>query len=114
MIGSDDKVLVALDSNHSRDHVRCELEKYAPLVTPGSYIVVFDAVMKILADAPSGNPEWVTNNPGSAIEDFLKEHPEFESDPLYNRLAVTYCPRGFLKRKNYGRLAGLVAAVRGR
>src|SRR3954454_209037 len=36
-----DRVLVALDSNHTREHVRGELERYAPLVTPNSYLVVF-------------------------------------------------------------------------
>lgn len=99
MIGLGDKVLVALDSNHSFDHVRLELEKYAPLVTPGSYIVVFDGVMQILADAPSGKSEWALNNPTLAAEDFLAIHPEFEIDPYYNRLTATYCPGGFLKRK---------------
>lgn len=99
MIGLGDKVLVALDSNHSFDHVRLELEKYAPLVTPGSYIVVFDGVMQILADAPSGKSEWASNNPTLAAEDFLAIHPEFEIDPYYNRLTATYCPGGFLKRK---------------
>lgn len=99
MIRPDEKVLVALDSNHSCDHVRGELEKYAPLVTPGSYIVVFDGVMKILADAPNAKPGWVTDNPASATQEFLGKHPEFEVDLYYNRLAVTYCPGGFLKRK---------------
>lgn len=99
MIKPGDRVLVALDSNHSFDHVKLELEKYAPLVTPGSYIVVFDGVMRILADAPNGKSEWASNNPGLAAEDFLARHPEFEIDPCYNRLTVTYCPGGFLKRK---------------
>ena len=99
MMRSSDSVLVALDSNHSLAHVKLELEKYAPLVTPGSYIVVFDGVMRILADAPNGKSEWASNNPGLAAEDFLARHPEFEIDPCYNRLTVTYCPGGFLKRK---------------
>lgn len=99
MIRTGDRVLVALDSNHSFDHVRLELEKYAPLVTPGSYIVVFDGVMRILADAPSGKWEWASDNPSLAAEDFLGRHPEFEIDPYYNRMAATYCPGGFLRRK---------------
>jgi cephalosporin hydroxylase len=99
MIRREDKVLVALDSNHNRAHVRRELEEYAPLVTPESYIVVFDGVLEILFDAPSGRSEWATDNPAAAIRDFLAEHPEFEADPYYNRLTVTYCPSGFLRRK---------------
>lgn len=98
-IQKEDRVLVALDSNHSYKHVRSELEKYAPMVTPESYIVVFDGVMEILIDAPSGRPEWARDNPASAIRGFLESHPEFEVDPYYGRLSVTYCPNGFLKRR---------------
>jgi cephalosporin hydroxylase len=99
MVRPEDKVLVALDSNHTYTHVRQELEQYSPLVKPEGYIVVFDGVMEILADAPSGKPEWVTDNPAAAVRDFLVEHPEFEVDPYYNRLSVTYSPGGFLRRR---------------
>ena len=40
-----------------------------------------------------------TDSPVVAIRDFLVEHEEFEVDPYYNRLGVTYCPGGFLWRK---------------
>jgi cephalosporin hydroxylase len=102
MIRPREVVLVALDSNHSYAHVRAELEAYAPLVTPGSYLVVFDGIMDSVADAPNGRPEWTTDNPGRAVEDFLSHHPEFEIDRYYNRLLVTYCPAGFLRRKVAG------------
>lgn len=98
MIQTGDKVLVALDSNHAYAHVRKELDKYAPLVTPGSWLVVFDGVMEILTDAPDGKPEWARDSPAGAVRDFLSKHPEFEADPCFNRLAVTYCPGGFLRK----------------
>jgi cephalosporin hydroxylase len=98
LIQPRDRVLVALDSNHTYAHVREELERYSQVVTPGSYLIVFDGVMEILTDAPSGSPTWISDSPASAIRDFLSTHPEFKIDPLYNRLTVTYCPRGFLKR----------------
>lgn len=94
-----DTVLVALDSNHTYGHVRQELEKYGPMVTPGSYLVVFDSIMEMLADAPNGKAGWATDNPAAAVRDFLAQHPEFEVDPYYNRLQVTYCVGGFLKRR---------------
>jgi cephalosporin hydroxylase len=91
-------VLVALDSNHTRRHVAAELERYTPLVTPNSYCVVFDAVMTMVSDAPSAGEGWDMDNPLEAVREFLSEHPEFEVDPAFNRLEVTYCQSGFLRR----------------
>ena len=104
-VGNAHTVLVLLDSNHSRDHVRSELELYAPLVTTGSYIVATDGIMRDVADAPRGKPEWTTDNPVSAAEAFLTAHPEFrleqpawpfnESDLTNN---VTHWPQAYLRR----------------
>ncbi len=93
-----ERVMVMLDSNHTHDHVRAELELYAPLVGPGSYIVVFDGVMTLVADAPNSKPGWDKDNPLTAVTEFLQAHSDFESDPSYERLAVSYCPGGFLRR----------------
>jgi cephalosporin hydroxylase len=92
------RTMVMLDSNHTRDHVRSELELYAPLVSPASYLVVFDEVMPMVADAPNGKPSWVDDNPLEAVRDFLSTHPEFGADPAPERLGVTYCHGGFLRR----------------
>jgi cephalosporin hydroxylase len=92
------RTMVMLDSNHTRDHVRSELELYAPLVSPGSYLVVFDEVMTMVADAPNGKPTWVDDNPLEAVRDFLSTHPEFVADPAPERLGVTNCRGGFLRR----------------
>ena len=91
--------MVSLDSNHTSTHVREELEKYSKLVTPESYIVVFDGVLDSLSDAPAFREEWASGTPADAIRSFLPEHQEFEVDNYYNRLGVTYCPEGFLRRK---------------
>lgn len=93
-----ESVMVMLDSNHTRDHVRAELELYAPLIGPGGYIVVFDEVMPMVADAPNGKPSWDLDNPLEAVRDFLAAHPDFEVDRNYERLATTYCRGGFLRR----------------
>jgi cephalosporin hydroxylase len=91
-------VMVALDSNHTREHVAAELERYAPLVTPGSYCVVFDGVMTMVSDAPNAGENWQRDNPLEAVSEFLSEHNEFEVDHSFNRLEVTYCQSGFLRR----------------
>jgi cephalosporin hydroxylase len=98
MIRPEDRVLVSLDSNHSAAHVREELGLYSPFVSPGSYLVVFDGVMQVVADSPGGSPDWDHDNPWQAVEGFLAENPDFAVDPYYNRLGVTHCPGGFLRR----------------
>jgi len=95
------RVLVCLDSMHTHDHVLGELNAYAPLVTPGSYCVVFDTFVedmppKFFADRP-----WdVGNNPKTAVHHWLAGHPDFEIDAeMEQRLQVTVAPHGFLRRK---------------
>ena len=99
-IRPSDRVLVVLDSLHTRAHVAAELESYAPLVTPSSYLVVFDGVMSMVADAPNAGVDWETDNPLTAVDDFLVENLSFERDPAFGRLGVTYCPAGFLRRRD--------------
>ncbi|MFA5786448.1 MAG: CmcI family methyltransferase [Actinomycetota bacterium] len=99
LVAPDESVVVMLDSSHTRQHVRSELELYGPMVTAGSYLVVFDSVMSMLTDAPGGSPAWVTDNPGEATRDFLSAHPDFVADRNCERLGVTYCRGGFLRRR---------------
>jgi cephalosporin hydroxylase len=99
LIAPNEKVMVLLDSNHSKHHVREELESYAPLVSSGSYIVAADGNMDDLSDVPGGRAEWTTDNPKAAVHEFLASHPEFEIDPEPTRLGVTYWPDAFLKKK---------------
>jgi len=97
--------MVVLDSAHTREHVSRELEVYAPLVTPGSYLVVADGIMRDLADVPGGQASWLTDNPAQAVSDFLASHPEFILRPsggLGNRgtlsASLTYFSNGWLQR----------------
>ena len=95
------RVMVCLDSMHTHDHVLAELDAYGPLVTPGSYCVVFDTFVedmppKFFADRP-----WdVGNNPQTAVKKWLGEHAEFDVDfDIEQRLQVTVAPHGFLRRR---------------
>jgi cephalosporin hydroxylase len=76
-IGSGNRVFVFLDSDHSKSHVLRELNAYAEMVTPGSYIIAADGVMQSLTDTPWGRPEWVEDNPAAAAREFAASHPEF-------------------------------------
>jgi cephalosporin hydroxylase len=93
-------VILCLDSNHTHDHVLKELQFYAPLVSVGSYCVVFDTGIEFLSkDLISDRPWGPGNNPMTAVWEFLKAHPEFEIDKSVElKLLVTSAPDGYLKR----------------
>ncbi len=95
-----ERVLVCLDSNHTHDHVRQELELYAPLTSVGSYCVVFDTLIEDMPQDEYPNRSWGPgNNPKTAVWDYLKSHPEFEIDKsIAGKLLVTVAHDGFLKR----------------
>ena len=95
-----ERVLVCLDSNHTHEHVREELELYAPLVSKGSYCVVFDTVIEELPDEYFPDRPWSKgDNPKTAVWDYLKDHPEFEIDQqVHNKLLITVARDGYLKR----------------
>jgi cephalosporin hydroxylase len=88
MVGSD-PVMVVLDSDHSRVHVKWELRYYAPLVTPGQYLVVEDCYDK---DAKLAGP-------GEAVEWFLKTDKRYEQTNLDRRYLVGFVRGGWLRRK---------------
>jgi cephalosporin hydroxylase len=106
LIKPGEAVMVFLDSCHTKQHVLAELEAYHDLVTPGSYIVATDGIMKDLYDVPRGSPEWVWDNPAAAAVEFAKNHPEFEIEQPawpFNEselsVNVTHWPGAWLRRK---------------
>ncbi len=94
------KVLVFLDSMHTHDHVLAELEAYAPMVSKGSYCVVFDSFVEDMpADLFPDRPWSPGDNPMTALRQYLKTHPEFVIDKsIEGKLMVTVAANGFLKR----------------
>jgi cephalosporin hydroxylase len=93
-------VLVVLDSNHTHEHVLTELRLYAPLVTPGSYLVVFDTVVEHLPDLSYADRPWGPgNNPLTAVRQFLRETSDFVIDrEIEEKLLITVAPSGYLRR----------------
>jgi cephalosporin hydroxylase len=106
------RVLVCLDSNHTHEHVLAELEAYAPLVTPGSYCVVFDTVIEDLPDEAFSHRPWRQgDNAKTAVWEFLRRLSSekrlaadgaplaFQVDKrLEHKLLITVAPDGYLKR----------------
>jgi len=94
------RILICMDSNHTHDHVLAELEAYAPLISVGSYCVVFDTFVEdVPADVFQNRPWHPGNSPKTAVWEYLKSHPEFEIDKtIPNKLLITVAPDGYLKR----------------
>ena len=94
------RVLVCLDSNHTHEHVLAELQAYAPLVSKGSYCVVFDTLIEDMPTESFANRPWRPgNSPKSAVREFLLSHPEYEIDrDIQNKLLITVAPDGYLRR----------------
>jgi cephalosporin hydroxylase len=106
-IRPEQRVLVILDSCHTKQHVRDELEAYHGFVTPGSYIVATDGIMRDLGDVPRGRPEWGRDNPTEAAAEFARDDPDFLlEDPRwpFNESSlrgnvVTHWPGAWLRRR---------------
>lgn len=94
------KILVCLDSNHTHDHVLEELKLYAPLVSTGSYCVVFDTIVEDMPEDYNWNRPWnKEKNPKTAVWKYLKSNDDFVIDEsIQNKLLITVAPQGFLKK----------------
>ena len=92
-------VLVSLDSNHTHAHVLRELELYGPLVTKGSYLVVFDtAIDQTPPDFFPDRPWGPGDNPKTAVDAFLARNDRFEIDrSISDKLQITVSPDGYLR-----------------
>ncbi len=93
------RVLVALDSLHTHDHVLQELELYSPFVTEGSYCVVFDTIVEDMPEIYSSDRPWGRgNNPKTAVREFLTKNDRFVIDrEIEDKLLITVAPDGYLK-----------------
>jgi cephalosporin hydroxylase len=92
-------ILVALDSNHTHEHVFKELNLYSPLVTRGSYLVVFDTIIEDFpADYFHNRPWDKGNNPQTAVTEFLAANDRFVLDQdIESKLLITVAPSGYLR-----------------
>ena len=87
-------VLVILDSGHAKDHVLAEMHAYAPLVTPGSYLVVEDTNL-------NGHPVDSDHGPGpaEAVAEFLERNDAFVRDERREKFLLTFNPGGYLEKR---------------
>ena len=93
MIKPGEKVIVFLDSDHSREHVLKELRAYQDLVSKDSYLIVEDTNI-------NGYPVYPEFGAGpmEAVQEFLKENKDFAVDAAREKFFLTFNPKGFLKK----------------
>lgn len=87
------KVLITLDSKHTKENALEEMKRYAPLVSIGSYLVVQDTNTDGHGLVPGFGP-----GPFAALEEFLKGDKNFIIDHAREKFLLTFYPSGYLKR----------------
>lgn len=87
------KVLLILDSDHSKQHVLNELNAYWDIVPVGGYINVQDSDV-------NGHPvPWAWGpGPMEALKEFLATNDRFRIDLSQERMLFTMHPNGWLER----------------
>lgn len=96
-----DRAVLVLDSNHTHAHVLAELRLLAPLLPPGSFVMIADTLIEELPVGHYGNRPWDHgNSPLTAVRAFLREREDFVLDPNWSRRAlVTEFRDGILRRR---------------
>jgi cephalosporin hydroxylase len=90
------RTIVVHDGDHRKGQVLADLALYAPLVTPGSYLVVEDGVIDLFR--PGDGIGTFEPGPLQAVEAFVAANPDFEIDESRERYLLTYNPKGYLRR----------------
>lgn len=91
------RVMVILDSDHSKDHVLAELRAYAPLVSKGCYLIVEDTNPLAFDLIEQARP-LRGKGPGEALKAWQPTNHGFERDRSRERFGLTFHPGGYLKR----------------
>ncbi|MFM8453542.1 MAG: cephalosporin hydroxylase family protein [Gammaproteobacteria bacterium] len=93
------KVMVILDSSHTKEHVLEELNLYENFVSPDCYLIVMDTVVDDMPEGAFPDRPWGKHsNPKQAVHEFLKTNTRFSIDKsIQNKLLITVAPDGYLK-----------------
>lgn len=91
-INEGDVVLVIEDSEHTYENTINVLRTYSPIVSPRSYIIVEDSHCR------HGLDYGPIPGPYEAIEEFVAENEDFESDRSKESFFITFNPKGYIRR----------------
>ncbi len=92
------RTMVIHDASHRAAQVLADLQAYAPMVTPGCFLIVEDGLVDVMP------PRWIGSYPGHgpyrAVEAFIASDPPFDIDRRRERFLATNNPCGFLRRRD--------------
>jgi cephalosporin hydroxylase len=99
LLGDRKRILVILDSNHTKDHVAAEIAAYEGLVSRGSYLIVLDTIVDDMLKEFSADRPWGPKfGPKAAVHEFLARNDRFEIDSEFNdKLVLSVAPDGYLR-----------------
>ncbi len=92
LIPDSARVLLIEDSAHTYAGTLQVLRTFSPLLQPGDYFIVEDSICH------HGLEVGPQPGPYEAIETFLMENRNFESDRNREAFLITWNPKGYLKR----------------
>lgn len=88
------RVMVVLDSDHSKTHVLAELKKYAPLVSKGCYLVIEDTFISQYLNNQDPNNDYSNGSSWEAVQEW--DSKGFEVQP--DKFTLSMNPGGWFKR----------------
>ena len=93
MVTAGKKIMVILDSDHTKEHVINELRIYSRFVNKGGYIIVEDTDVEFYS-----LPSEARVGALKAVRAFLKENKDFMVDKSREKFYLTCSPEGYLQR----------------
>lgn len=94
MIEPHERVLVIEDSSHTYANTLAVINAYQDLVRPGDYFIVEDTICWHGLDVGPNPGPW------EAVQEFLRNNPNWEADREREKMITTWTPMGYLRRKS--------------
>ncbi len=91
-----ERIMVIEDSSHEYKNTLDSINRFCPVVTPGSYLIVEDGIVDAL-----GRAKEFGGGPLKAVKEFLAVHPEFIPDEKWLNFfghGATFNTKGYLKK----------------
>jgi len=99
-IQNNKRILIHLDSNHTKEHVLKELNIFSKLCKKNDVIIVGDTIIEHIPKQKHRLREWSKgNNPKNALDIFLSKNKKFKiDDKICDKQMFTNNPKGYIRK----------------